>query len=282
MRPRVDGSTRVYAVLGHPVSHSLSPRMHNAAFDAIGMNAIFVALDVAPEGLEPVLRGLHAAGVAGLSVTLPLKEPAWELAVARTETARRAGAVNALAWTEGGYRGHATDGPGFLAWLRELGLELRGRRVILVGAGGAARSLMPELAGAGVGALAVVSRNAARAAALAGVEPAAALRPIAAALCEAPPSGPAAWDLLVRAISGPEEALAGGEERWWSALAPDGVILDLNYGPRSATARARAAAMGKRYEDGLGLLLHQGALSFEFWTERPAPLEAMRESLAAP
>jgi shikimate dehydrogenase len=256
--------------------------MHNAAFEAEGMNAMFVALDVPPEGFEKALQGLHAAGVAGLSVTLPHKSAAFRLSVDRSETADRARAVNALAWTEHGYRGHATDGPGFLEWTRELGVELAGRRVLLLGSGGAAWCVAHALIDRGPVSIDIVGRSAPGATALAAslLSPAGDSKPLAvtaAALSDrARARVRGSWDLLIRALA--IDSITDEENAWWGGLGADAVVLDLNYGPRSAPARARAES--RRFADGMGLLLHQGAHSFAFWTGRPAPIEAMRKALA--
>jgi shikimate dehydrogenase len=280
---RVAGSTRVFAVIGHPVTHSLSPRMQNAAFEEAGRDAVYVPLEVKPEDLERVLDGLHRAGVEGLNVTLPHKEAAARICVTRTEEARVAGAANTLRRAPDGWHGHATDGAGFRAWVAELGLTIEEARVLLLGSGGAAASIAPELTGLGARRLTVVDRSGGRAQALvarlrlsgvSGVELSArAVEDAGAARREAP------FDLLVRAIS--EEAVTPAEGAWWAALAPSAPTLDLNYGDRARATRERAKRDGRRFEDGLGLLLHQGARSYEFWTAERAPVEAMRRALFA-
>ncbi|HEX7079178.1 MAG TPA: shikimate dehydrogenase [Candidatus Eisenbacteria bacterium] len=275
----VEGSTRVYAVVGHPVAHSLSPRMQNAALDAAGRNAVYVALDVPPDRLDRALEGLHAAGVAGLNVTLPHKEAAFARLVRASRDARDAGAANTLRWSADGWEGHATDGIGFDAWLDELGIDPRGRRALLFGAGGAARSVAPALARRGVASLDVVSRTAARARALAAwlhaAMPAGA-RLDAGSLAE-PPGAGGAWDLLVRAVS--VERVEPPEERLWRGLSASAPVLDLNYGARAAAVLAHAEREGRRAIDGLGLLVHQGAASFEYWNGTEAPIAAMRAAV---
>src|SRR5262249_25686111 len=124
---RVDGRTQVYAVLGHPVDHSRSPEIQNAAFRFAGMNAVYVALEVPPPRFQQALEGLHAARVLGLNVTAPHKEAAFSLARERTPDAEEARVANTLRWEPGGWRGHATDGSGFLAWLAELEIDIARR-----------------------------------------------------------------------------------------------------------------------------------------------------------
>ncbi len=269
---RVDGTTQVYAVLGHPVHHSRSPEIQNAAFRAAGMNAVYVALEVPAPRLEQALEGLHAARVPGLNLTAPHKEAAFAMVRHRTPEAEEAKATNTLRWAQDGWEGHATDGIGFLAWVAEAGVDPRGRRVLVLGAGGAARAIVPRLVTLGPKSVHVVSRSAEHAGALLKVAPGI----TSASLAE---GAEGVWDVLIRAL--PAESVSSEEEGWWSAHAPGAVVLDLNYGPRSSSARAAAEAAGLRYEDGSALLIHQGAASFEFWTGKKASLDAMREALRA-
>ena len=283
MGPRLTGPTRLYAVLGHPVNHSLSPSMQNAAFRATGIDATYVALDVPPERLAEVLRELHAAGFSGLNLTAPHKEAAWALVRGATDEAKRSRAVNTLRREESGWAGHATDGPGFAAWIDSLGVAVRGARVLLLGAGGAARSVAPVLASLQPASVHVVSRDRGRARAVADeIRPSGRGGPstevTAAALAEKSEPG-RGWDLLVRALS--SSAVDAVEALWWEHLDPGGLVLDLNYGARAVATREKAAAWKHRFEDGLGMLLHQGAISFEYWTGKPAPLDAMRAALVA-
>ncbi|HMI31194.1 MAG TPA: shikimate dehydrogenase [Candidatus Limnocylindrales bacterium] len=276
----MDGETQVYAILGQPVHHSRSPQIQNAAFRAAGMNAVFVALEVPASRLKQALEGLHAAHVPGLNLTAPHKEAAFSLVRERTAEAEEARAVNTLKWEPEGWRGHATDGVGFLQWVASAGVEVKGRRVLVLGAGGAARAIVPKLLTVHPESVRLVSRSADHAKALAQLagNPSRSV-PITSAGMEDQSQGGPEWDLLVRAISA--EPVSPQEGLWWRGHAPGAVVLDLNYGARSAEARAQSKAMGLRYEDGGALLIHQGANSFEFWTGKKAPLDAMREALNA-
>jgi len=281
----VDSETRLYAVLGHPVAHSLSPLMQNAAFRAAGTNAAYVALDVPPHRLAEALTGLHAAGFAGLNITLPHKEEALRLARAATPGARATGAANTLRRVEGGWEAEATDGTGLLAWLGSLGIQATGSRVLVIGAGGAGRSVAAALAQGGAASIRITNRSPGRAEAVAGMA-----RKVAEGggrVDAAPWSGApreagddparARFDVVVRAVS--SESVAEEERSWWEAARPGGIVLDLNYGERARLAREEAARLGLRYEDGLALLVEQGALSYEFWTGERASREVMRTAL---
>jgi shikimate dehydrogenase len=271
----VDGTTQVYAVLGQPVHHSRSPEIQNAAFAALGMNAVYVALEVPAPRLAQALEGLHASRVLGINLTSPHKEPAFSLVRERTPEAEAARAVNTLRWDSEGWVSHATDGEGFLAWITEAKIDLAGRGVVVLGAGGAARSIVPKLLELAPESIHVASRTAEHAESLAwqvGDPGKTRIRASALANAEAAP-----WDLLVRALS--VETVSPEEERWWKVHTPHATVLDLNYGARAAAARTCSQAYGVRYEDGSALLLHQGAKSFEFWTGKEAPITAMRNAL---
>jgi len=273
---RVDAKTQLYALLGEPVDHSRSPEIQNAAFRATGMNAVYVALEVPPSRLRQALDGLHAARVLGLNVTSPHKEAAYSLVTERTADADDAKAVNTLRWEPAGWRGHATDGAGFLQWIEEARIDLTGRGVLVLGAGGASRAIVPKLLELGPETIRIVSRTSEHARSLAARAGAASgkTRVTSAALADEPRG---AWDLLVRALA--TESISAEEERWWSSPSPHAVVMDLNYGARASVARVHAEGFGLRYEDGTALLVHQGAKSFEFWTGQEAPVPAMREAL---
>ncbi len=253
--------------------------MQNAAFRAAGIDASYVALDVPPGELANKLAELHASGAQGLNITLPHKEEAFQLLKAASPAARAAGAANTLRRAPRGWEGDATDGAGFLAWIDALGLRADRARALVIGAGGAARSVAVALAERGPTEIRLVNRTLERAESVAAAARAVARgkRVTTAAWGgrDAGQGGP--WDMIVRAVSA--EEVSSEERRWWGGLAPKGIVLDLNYGTRADAAREEARRAGIRYEDGLALLLEQGALSFEFWTGKKAPREAMRGAL---
>jgi shikimate dehydrogenase len=234
---------------------------------------------VPPPRLAEALAGLHAAGFAGLNVTLPHKEEALRLSRSATPAARAAGAANTLRRARDGWDAEATDGGGFLAWMEGLGLRAEGARVLLLGAGGAARSVAAALAASGASSIRIVNRHMNRATSVATA--AAAIAPGAVRVdvgsWEERADRAPEFDFLVRALA--VETVSPEERRWWDAVAPGGFVLDLNYGPRAQAAREEARRAGLRYEDGLTLLVEQGALSYEFWTGESAPRAAMREAL---
>ena len=243
-----------YAVIGRPVGHSLSPVMQRAAFRALSINATFEAIDAGPDEAPELFARLREARYAGWNVTTPLKEQTLSLVEQMTEQARAAHAINVIRREPGGSLvGHNTDGAGLLRALRELwSWEPPGETVLVLGTGPAARAAVAALADQGAQ-IACWSRDAQRAARL------------APPLARTP-------QLVVSALP-PDATLPP----YIVSAADDKTLLfDLNYGrPTSPIATMR----GRERSDGIPLLLHQGALSFEWWTGKVAPLDAMREAL---
>jgi len=252
-----------YAVFGTPVSHSLSPRIHAAFARQAGIELHYVAIEAASVDFAGRLEAFAATGGAGANVTLPLKEAALALCRGATERARRAGAVNTLVRLEdGGWQGDNTDGAGLVRDLTQRhALDLRERRTLLLGAGGAARGVAPALLDAGIGELTVVNRTPERADALvdALAEPG---RVHARYLADLPALGE--FDLIVNATS----ATRGGELPTLSRalVGRRTAAVDLSYGeaaiPFMAWARANQVHDAI---DGLGMLVEQAAESFALW-----------------
>lgn len=276
--PTLNGETRVYGVLGYPVAHSLSPAMHNAAFRAARLNAIYVPFPVAPERLAEGVRGLCAAGVSGFNVTVPHKSAVLALLDDVLPEARAVGAVNTVRRQAERLVGTNTDGVGFLLSLeRDLGFRPADKHVLLLGAGGAARAIAFALLGVGVASLIVANRTLERAKAL--VAECRTRYPdvkvLAARLDEVAEAAP---HLLVNATS-----LGMGDGRSPLALKPVGVreaVLDIVYHPPETPLLAEARTLSLRGANGLGMLLYQGAAAWQFWTDREAPVDVMRTALA--
>jgi shikimate dehydrogenase len=253
--------TALAGVLGWPVAHSRSPAMQNAAFRALGLDWHYVKLPVPPELFEQTVRALPASGYRGANVTIPHKLAAVELADSASEAARAIGAANTLTFADGAIHADNTDAGGFLA---ALGESPRGRSALVLGAGGAARAVVWALKDAGASDVAVWNRTAERA------------RELDARAVERP--GPA--EIVVNATS------VGLHDDDLSSLPLDTVgtpqlACDLVYRPAGETPFAAwAARVGARVVDGLEVLVRQGALSFEIWTGREAPLDAMRQEIS--
>ena len=236
--------------------------MHNAAFDALGLDWRYVKLPVPPAELEATVRALPASGYRGVNVTIPHKEAALALADEAGAAARAIGAANTLSFSDGGIHADNTDAPGLLA---ALGTEPRGMAALVLGAGGAGRAAAWALreAGADVG---VWNRTPERARSLA--------EDLGVVDVEAPTSA----DVVVNATSvglSPDDVIEDLPVAW---IDPPAVAVDLVYGDHKTPFAAWAEAGGSRLVDGIEVLVRQGALSFEAWTGHEAPLDVMRSA----
>ena len=254
--------TRHYAVFGTPIAHSLSPRIHAAFGRQAGIALDYVAIEAGPGDFEALLAAFADNGGQGANVTLPLKEHAFRLCKDASPRARRAGAANTLIRDGEGWRGDNTDGVGLVRDLTERhGLDLRGRRVLLLGAGGGARGVAPALLDAGIDSLYIVNRTASNADALADAlgDPA---RVHARYLEDLPALGE--FDLIINATS----ATRGGElpRLPMSMIGRRTAAVDLSYGEAAIPFLAWARANDCHDAiDGLGMLVEQAAESFELW-----------------
>ncbi|MFM7253969.1 MAG: shikimate dehydrogenase [Ilumatobacteraceae bacterium] len=277
----ISGTTGVAAVIGHPVAHSLSPALHNAAFAELGLDWVYVAFDVAPGRVPDALAGMAALGVRGLSVTMPHKEAVAEYLAARGRLSPSAAAlrsVNTVAvGSDGVLEGDSTDGAGLVASLEASGVAVAGASVCLVGGGGAARAIADALARSGVAQVLVHNRTKSAAAATADI--AAALGVDARVVGIGDTAAIAAADIIVNATSvgmGVATAAAPpGSEAERAAMAVDPavlrgghVVVDIVYHPRRTVLLAAAERAGAATVDGLGMLVHQAVLQHERWHGR--------------
>ncbi len=275
VRTRVHGGTRTVGVIGWPVAHSLSPTIHNAAFIAMDMDWVYVPMPVPPGGLPAALAGLPALGFAGANVTMPHKTEAADLSDTRSEDAERLAAVNTLVVGPDGLAGHNTDAPGFDRFLRrDAGFDPEGRSALIFGAGGAARACALALARGGLARLTVALRDAVR---VRGLERSIEGLGTDVSVTGFDEAGSAAVDLVVNATP----LGAHGEELPLPPLHADLLVVDLLYRPSSTPMQTAARAAGVPAFGGLGLLLHQAALSFELWTRQPPPLAVMSAAALA-
>ena len=256
-------------IIGWPVAHSRSPGMFAAAFEACGMGDwSYQRLPIAPELFDETVRALGASGFAGVNVTMPHKQAALLLADEASGAARAIGAANTLSFgTDGKIAAENTDAPGLLA---AIGEPVAGRSALVLGAGGSARAAVWALLGAGAAPVSVWNRTPERAQALAEELGARAV------------AEPAGADLLVNCTSvGLQRTATDAAALNQLALSADqvgsyGCVVDLVYGASPTPLLAAAGEAGARTVDGLEVLVAQGASSFELWTGREAPLEAMR------
>jgi shikimate dehydrogenase len=279
----ITGATQVVALIGDPVEHSRSPVMHNVAFQAAGLNLVYIALPVAAADVEAAVVGLRALNLKGANVTMPHKTAVIPYLDEVSTCASLIGAVNTIVRRGGRLVGDNTDGRGFVRAVEEkAGVKLRGRRVFLFGAGGAARAVALELARIGVSLLTLTNRNIDRA-----EELAARVNEITGCETTVVPWNTSAWTTFLEGadvIVNCTRAGMLGEPDFvaavpWSALKRHALVCDAVYEPLHTNLLKTAAENGHPTLDGLSFLLYQGVLAFELWTGVPAPVEAMARVL---
>ena len=279
------GSTEVAGIIGDPVRHSISPAIHNAAYQALGLDWVYVAFPVSPGHGADAVDAMRVLGLAGLSVTMPHKAAVVERLDRLERTAARLGVVNTITRrpTAGGWElvGDSTDGAGFLAALRhDDGFDPAGKRCLVLGPGGAGRSVTLALAEAGAASVGVVGRR---------HDVVAAAVDLAGANGEGVPPG---GDPLEKAIRGadlvvnatpvgmaPGDGLPFGVNGEW--FRPEQVVVDLVYHPATTPLVSAARERGTLVSNGLGMLIHQAARQIEIWTGRVAPLDVMSAAALA-
>ncbi len=271
-------------IIGFPIGHSISPQFQQAALDHLGIEATYQAWEVKPDGLAAFIEGLRSPDVLGINVTVPHKEAVIPLLDGVDEWATAAGAVNTIVNRSGSLSGRNTDGAGFLRALREAGnFEPRGRRALVLGAGGAARGVVLALAREGTAKITIANRT----------------RDRAQRLCHvAADNGVQAQDIsldpgaLAQAASSAELivncttlGMTHGPDEHRSLLSHDQIpsaalINDLVYNPRETLLLKEARRAGASVLGGLPMLVYQGAASLEMWTGREAPVVVMLEAAA--
>ena len=261
----ITGATRVVAIIGDPVGHSRSPAMHNAAFDALGLDWVYVAFPVPRGQGAAAVQAVATLGLAGLNVTMPHKADAAAACDDLSSEAAELGAVNTVVNMDGTLAGHSTDGDGFLRALDDEGITVAGRRAVVLGSGGAGRAITHALGRVGAHVTVAARRpEAARS---------------AAALA---PGGVAVGvdELAVESFDVVVNATPLGMEGQPPPFDTDRLhagqfVFDTVY-PVETPLLREARARGLRAAGGLDMLVHQGALSFSLWTGVAPPLELMR------
>jgi shikimate dehydrogenase len=293
------------AVLGHPITHSLSPQMHNAALASMAQSDPrfaswrYVRFDISPDDLPVALEKLHACGFLGLNLTLPHKILAFDRIASLDPAVRPIGAVNTLRRTAQGWHGYNTDGYGLASAVREnLGVELAGTPVILLGAGGAARGAAVECLQRGCAGLWIANRTRATLDALLaqlaplangiplhGFDPAA--QGVGGSATSTSSTGsaplPPAGALVINATSAglkPTDPLPLDLTALVARARPAGVY-DMIYNPPETALLAQARALGLPTANGLSMLVHQGARALQIWSDAAVPVPAMHAAVIA-
>ena len=277
----MNSHTVMYGVIGDPIHHSKSPIMLTRAFKEAGMNAAYAAFHIAPDKLEAAVRGIKALGFGGINVTIPHKQAIMPLLDDIDDDAREIGAVNTVVIKDGKLIGYNTDGIGYVRSLKEeTGFRIQGKRLLLIGAGGAARGVAYALSREQPAAIHIANRTLERADELArDIGRFAECRGHAAdSMNDLPP-----MDLIVNTTSvgmHPDTSRLPVDEAWLNRQIGVGTtVSDLVYNPLTTAFLAAAARRGARTHSGLGMFIYQGAYAFEYWTGLSAPVAAMRDEV---
>ena len=272
----IQGTTQIYGVIGEPISHSLSPSLHNPAFAALEIDAVYVTFRVSPSSLRDALRGLLALNVQGINVTVPHKSEVFQYVDEVTDTARKIGAVNTLRNDSGYWIGENTDATGFIRSLEPLGLSLPGSSVGMLGAGGAAKGVAVGLLEAGVSRLFISNRSYDRATVL--------VELLKASFGQQSVSAVSLEELEKKELNLLVNTTTVGSDGYSSPAKLNrfdklGAVTDIIYRPSRTPLLLEAEKLGLPNLNGGGMLLYQGISAFSFWTRRTAPEIIMRTAL---
>ena len=279
----INGKTRLTALLGHPVEHSISPAMHNMAFSLLGLDYVYLAFDVLPENLIGAVQGLKSCNIAGFNLTMPHKEAVLEFMDELTLGARICGAANTVINKDGRLTGHTTDGTGYMRSLEDADVDIIGKKMTILGVGGAAKAIISQAAIDGVKEISIFVREGSMAKAERFAD-----RVNDNTECEVRVYDLADKRKLVECMD--ESAIltnatnVGMEPDADKALFTDFsemkkelVVSDIIYHPRQTKMLKCAADCGLKTVNGLYMLLYQGAAAFECWTGHEMPVAEIKE-----
>jgi len=277
---KISGKTRVYGIIGDLVEHTLSPAMHNAAFQELNLDFVYVAFRVRKDELREAIAGAKSLGIKGLNVTMPHKNAVMKYLDETDPTAISIGAVNTILNDKGRLIGYNTDGIGALKALKENGISLNGKKLLLIGAGGAGKAIALHVAQE-VEELRILNRTTQKA------------KDLAEALCKKfgkkiEGNSLSAktirkeledTDIVVNATSvgmHPNDDQSLFDPSW---LRSDVCVMDIVYNPVETKLAKDAKSAGAKVVSGVEMLVYQGATSFEIWTDHPAPVKVMKQAV---
>lgn len=267
---------KVFALIGHPVGHSLSPLMHNDAFLALALPHHYVSFDVKPDDLKEAVSGIKALGIAGFNVTVPHKVSVMRYLDEIEKEAKQIGAVNTVSNRDGKLIGTNTDGRGYLLSLKEkAGENLKEKRVLLIGAGGAARGVAVTLDRSGVGRLDIANRTFERAKML--IETGIHRIPARALTLEEAAERLGDYDVIVNTTSVGMSPNVEDMPLPVEGIRPGTILSDLIYNPLRTKWLLEGERRGGIVMNGVGMFIEQGALAFEEWTGVSPDRERMRK-----
>jgi len=273
---QINAQTKIVGLIGDPINHSLSPAMHNAAYQALALNYLYLPFHITATDVAAAISAARALGFSGLNVTVPHKEAVFSQLDFLDRSAKRCGAVNTIVNSSGTLTGYNTDGEGFIDSLLDFGFESRGKKAVILGAGGSARAIAAALLEHGVTKIVLINRTVEKAEQIAellgvknfGIFP----------LLSVPADALAGAQLVVNTLAAPFRRDDGG---WLFDLtaASGALFYDLRYGKMKPDFLDYAGELKSPNLDGLGMLLHQGARAFRLFTGEEPPLEVMRKAL---
>ncbi len=275
---KIKGSTNIVGLIGHPVEHSFSPPMHNAAFDALGMDYIYVAFDVNPAELQKAIEGAKSLNIRGFNVTIPHKIEVMKYLDEIDDVARLIGAVNTIDFKN--LKGYNTDGIGAVRAIEEV-TSIKNKNVVIAGAGGASRAISFYIAKYGADSLTILNRNVDKAQSLArdvsnsgliGDVKSDSINEINAYLADA--------DILVDTTPlGMHPHINDQPIATAENMHDELVVFDAVYNPNETVLLKQAIEAGAKPVYGIKMLLYQGAESFKIWTGADAPVDIMEKAL---
>ena len=285
----MDGETQLIGLFATPIRHSLSPTMHNLAFKKLGLNYVYLAFEVGNEELVDVIKGMRALKVRGFNVSMPNKTKVLPYLDELADSAKFTGTVNTVVNENGRLIGHSTDGIGYTRNLKEHGIDIRGKKMTLIGSGGAATSIAIQSALDGISEISIFARNDAffeKA-----VENARIINEdmkdysVKASVYHLEDNNQlkkeiSSSDILTNGTGvgmKPLEGMSVIEDL--SMLRPDLIVTDVIYSPFKSKLLQQAEAIGATAINGIGMMLWQGALAFEIWTGQKMPIEYIQEQM---
>ena len=279
----VKATTNIYGIFGHPVKHSLSPDMHNSAFNELGLNSVYVAFDIDPENIEQATRAIRVMGINGINITIPHKQTIIPFLDEVSADATLTGAVNTVKNEHGKLSGFNTDVGGFLRAIREdLDFTPEGKTLFLIGAGGAARAVLSAFCMNGGAVVYIADIIQAKAIELANQFkanfPNIAIETVSLEDQKILEQKFDEADILVNASPAGMDGV-GSHDIPLKSLNNNAVVYDLVYKPSNTKLLQDAKKLGHKASGGLTMLLYQGAESFEIWTGKNAPVEIMKKAL---
>lgn len=279
----IKASTKIYGIIGHPVEHSLSPSMHNNAFEKVGLDCVYLAFDITPGNLGDAVRGIKSLGIKGINVTIPHKQAIVNLVDEIDDDAMLVGAVNTVNNEKGKLVGYNTDVGGFLRAVKDdFDFIPTGKKIFLVGAGGAARAVIVGLCNNKASEIVIVNRTLSKAEDLAGEfghhYPSTKLRAVSLKDKDNVSKEIKKSELLVNTSSA---GMKGDNPlNLPLGLLPKGAcVYDLVYEPALTPLVKDARDLNLSSQSGISMLLYQGVDAFEIWTGKKAPVEVMKKSL---